>query len=227
MEIIEQLLSAHDDFSQESQNDDDVDRIKQQYFKRLSDVLANWQVTDVRTVPGVMYQVRCGHDEFDQSIEYQINWFFDCAETIIHNHRHSFDSYCLEGEYIEKLWEIVDDDGGGTMTYQFQRKSNATFDLCKTIPGTLCHIKTRHHFPGNILHVDTSQFHSISSLVGSSSRVLTFLIKKNYFPASDIFALSMTPEIEVQDNEIRQATDDERQVMYEKLQQLQKTSLCQ
>ncbi|CAF1458492.1 unnamed protein product [Adineta steineri] len=232
MEIIEQqlndeqLLSARNNFSRESQNNDDVNRIKQQYFKRLSDVLANWQVTDVRTVPGVMYQVRCGHDESDQSIEYQINWFFDCAETIVHNHRHSFDSYCLEGEYIEKLWEIVDDEDG-TMTYQFQRKSNATFDLCKTIPGTLCHIKTRHHFPGNILHVDTSQFHSISSLVGSSSRVLTFLIKKNYFPASDIFALSMTPDIEVQDNEIRQATDDERQVMYEKLQQLQKTSLCQ
>jgi hypothetical protein len=193
--------------------------VQQQCLRRLSDALANWQVADVRTVPGVMYQVRCGHDELDPSVEYQINWFVDCTETFIHNHRHSFDSYCLEGEYIEKLWEIID-DGNGEMTYQFRRNLDSTFDLYKTVPGTLRHVKSRHHFPGNQLHVDTCLFHSITPIVGSSGRVLTFLVKRNYSPVPDMFVLSTSSGIAALDNDMRLATDDERQAMYEKLQQV-------
>ncbi len=66
--------------------------MRHECFKRISNVLTNWKMTEIRTVPGVMYQVRCGNDEFDQSIEYQINWFLDCTETFIHNHRHTFDT---------------------------------------------------------------------------------------------------------------------------------------
>lgn len=184
-------------------------------------MLAHWQVTDVRTVPDVMYQVRCGYDERDRSIEYQFNWFVDCTETFIHNHRHSFDSYCLEGEYIEKLWEIVDDDKND-ITYQFRRNSDTTFDLYKTITGgTLRHVKSRYHFPGNRLHVDTCQFHSISPIVNSTSRVLTFLVKQNYSPERDMFVLSLSPQMKAtNNNEIRVSTNDERQAMYEKLQQV-------
>jgi hypothetical protein len=171
-----------------------------------------------------MYQVRCGNDAFDQCIEYQINWFLDCTETFIHNHRHSFDTYCLEGEYTEKLWEIVDDSNGGII-YQFRRNSDTTFDLNKTVPGNLRHIKTRRHFPGNQMHVDVCQFHSISSTESSNSRVLTFLAKRNYFPAQDLFVLSTTPDIEAIKDVIRPATDDERQGMYEKLQQVLAMSL--
>ncbi len=194
-------------------------QIQQQCFRRISDALVNWQVADVRTVPGVMYQVRCGHDEFDQSIEYQINWFLDCTETFIHNHRHSFHTYCLEGEYIEKIWEIADNDDAGII-YQFRRNSDNVFDLHKAATGTLRHVKSRHHFPGNQMHVDTCQFHSISTIVGSSSRVLTFLVKQNYCPVPDMFVLSTSPDIETLKDEIRSATDDERQVIYEKLQQV-------
>jgi hypothetical protein len=166
-----------------------------------------------------MYQVRCGNDELDQSIEYQINWFLDCTETFLHNHRHSFITYCLEGEYVEKLWEIVDNGDGGII-YQFRRNADNTFDLPKTVSGTLRHINSRHHFPGNQMYVDTSQFHSISSIAGSNSRVLTFLVKRNYFPAPDIFVLSMTPDIQSIKDVIRPATADERQAMYEKLQRV-------
>jgi hypothetical protein len=83
-----------------------------------------------------MYQVRCGHDEFDQTIEYQINWFLDCTETFIHNHRHSFITYCLEGQYIEKLWEMVD-EGDHQFGYQFRRHIDGTFDLPKIVPAVL------------------------------------------------------------------------------------------
>ncbi len=193
--------------------------MQQQCFRRISDVVANWQVADVRTVPGVMCQVRCGADEFDPNVEYQINWFVDCTETFIHNHRHSFDTYCLEGEYEEKIWEIIDHEDGD-ITYQFPRNANNTFDLPKTVPGTLCHIKSRYHFPSNQLHVDTCQFHSISPIINFSGRVLTFLIKKNYFPTPDMFVLSMSPDVEAIENEMRSATDDERQAMYKKLQEV-------
>ncbi|CAF0830339.1 unnamed protein product [Adineta ricciae] len=186
----------------------------------MFDALKNWESTEVRTVPDVMYQIRCGYDQSDPSIEYQINWFIDCTETFIHNHRHSFDTYCLEGEYIEKLWEIVENENTDERVYQYRRDVGTKFNLYQTISGSLRHMQTRRHFPGNKLHVDTCQFHSISSVVGSGDRVLTFLVKKNYLPASDIFALSMSPGIDVQDNEIRPATSTERQAVYVKLQQI-------
>ncbi len=182
----------------------------------MSNALSNWEITDVRTVPGIMYQVRCGHDEFDQTIEYQINWFLDCTETFIHNHRHSFITYCLEGQYIEKLWEMVD-EGDHQFGYQFRRHIDGTFDLPKIVPGTLRHTKTRRHFPGNQMFVNTSQFHSISPIAQSDSRVLTFLVKRNYFPVRDIFVLSMKSELQSIKDLIRPATDDERHAIYEKL----------
>ncbi|UJR32447.1 hypothetical protein I4U23_019909 [Adineta vaga] len=204
-----------------------ANQIPEECFKRIFTALENWKMTDVRTVPGVMYQVRCGYDEIDPSIEYQINWFIDCTETFIHNHRHSFDTYCLEGEYIEKLWEIIDNGTTDGLVYQYQRNADTTFNLNKILPGSLCHVQTRYHFPGNKLHVDTCQFHSISSVVGSRDRVLTFLVKKNYFPTPEIFALSMSRGIDVQDNEIRPATDSERLAMYEKLHQISRMKIHQ
>jgi hypothetical protein len=125
----------------------------------------------------------------------------------------------LGGEYIENLWEIVDNDDAGII-YQFRRSSENVFDLHKAATGTLHHIKSEHHFPGNQMHVDTSQFHSISTIVGSSSRVFTFLVKQNYCPVQDMFVLSMSPDIEALKDEIRPTTDNERQIMYEKLQQV-------
>lgn len=191
-------------------------------FKHINQALANWSDVDIRTVPDVMYQIRCGEDEHDSSIEYQINWFLDCTETLIHNHRHTFDTYCLEGEYLEKLWEIVD-DGQGDVTYRFCRQLGNTFDTSTTIPGTLQHVRSRHHFPGNQMHVDTTQFHSITPLKQSNTRIFTFLRKQNHFPGRKLSFLSSSSIIDGPTNEIRSATDEERLKMYNKLQDILRT----
>jgi hypothetical protein len=194
----------------------------QQCFKQITNAIANWSTGDVRTVPGVMYQIRCGNDENDPNIEYQINWFIDCTETFIHNHRHSFVTLCLEGEYIEKLWEIIDDNTGAT-TYQFYRESGNVFDLPTKIPGALHHVTSRRHFPGNQLHVNTEQYHSILPVVGSNRQVFTFLAKKKHSPPPAMYILSSSPTIDAPSDEIRSATEDERQNMYNQLQHILRT----
>jgi hypothetical protein len=194
----------------------------QQCYKQITKATANWSTADVRTVPGVMYKIRCGLDENDPNIEYQIHWFIDCSETFIHNHRHSFVSLCLEGEYTESLWEIIDDNTD-SITYQFYRKSGNVLDLPSKIPGALHRVKTRHHFPGNELHVNTEQYHSILPKVSSDNQVFTFLAKRKHSPTPDMFILSSSPTIYAPSDEIRPATEDERRNMYNKLQHILST----
>ena len=185
-------------------------------FKKMADVLKKWEMADVRTVPDVMYQVRCGSDENDPTIEYQINWFIDCAETHIHNHQNSFYTYCLEGQYEEKIWRIVDghDD---SITYKFSRNPDNTLTPGRPICGSLRHVASRYHFPGNQMHVDTEHVHSISAIAGSNERVLTFLIKKKHSVPVNTFVLSSDPEFHLQNSEMRSATEDERDMMFDKL----------
>ena len=125
-----------------------------------------------------MCQVRCGSDQSDHSIEYQINWFVDCTETLIHSHRHSFTSYCLEGAYVEKLWKIADAKDNG-MIHEFRRNTDGTLHLHKTIPGTLRHIGSRQHFPGNELHVDTTQVEESDRILYISYEILRNLTRKS------------------------------------------------
>ncbi|CAF0981016.1 unnamed protein product [Adineta ricciae] len=195
----------------------DFMNMNEECLKQISKVLANWSDADVRTVPNVMYQVRCGNDENDPGIEYQINWFMNCAETFIHNHRHSFDSLCLEGEYTESIWEVVHDD---SIIYEFLRRSDNTFDEPKKISGRLCHVRSRHHFPNNILHVDTGLFHSITAKEGDDTndkRVLTFLAKRKYSFVQKMCVLSSSPTIDSLDDDMRMATEVERKEVYDKL----------
>jgi hypothetical protein len=198
----------------------------QQAYKQISKSIGNWSNTEVRTVPGVMYQISCGNDEIDPNIEYQINCFIDCEETFIHNHKNSFVSLCLDGEYTESLWEVVD-DGTGTTTYQFHRKSGNVFDSPTKIPGALRHVMYRSHFPGNQLHVNTEQYHSISPKATVDSQVFTFLAKRKHSPEPKMYILSPSPTINAPSDEIRPATEEERQKMYDKLQYILKTKLQQ
>jgi len=193
----------------------------QQSFKQIIKAIANWSTADVRTVPGVMFQIRCGEDENDPTIEYQMNWFMDCTETLVHNHRHSFDTLCLEGEYKENIWEIIDDNTGA-VTYQFYRKSDNNFDISKVIPGVLRPVRSRSHFPGNQMHVDTKLYHSITPS-GSDNRVFTFLAKQKHSLMPNMFVLSSSPTIDGPSDEIRPATEEERQAMYNQLQHILKT----
>ena len=90
----------------------------------------------------------------------------------------------------------------------------------KAISGTLRHVASRHHFPGNKMHVDTQHFHSITPIVGSEERVLTFLIKKKYSVAVDTFVLNSEPYFDALTDDMRSATEDERREMYNKLVQV-------
>jgi hypothetical protein len=168
-----------------------------------------------------MHQVKCGVDENDPTIEYQMNWFMDCTKTLVHNHRLSFDTLCLEGGYLEKLWKISDDNTGD-VTYQFCRKSGNIFDTPVLIPGVLRSVKSRSHFPGNQMHVDTELYHSITPS-GSDNRVFTFLAKQKHSLMPNMFVLSSTPNIDAPSDEIRPATEEERQAMYNQLQHILKT----
>ena len=127
---------------------------------------------------------------------------------------------------MEKLWETVDEKNHGKI-HEFRRHADGTLHLRETITGILRHIGSRRHFPGNELHADTSQFHSISPMVGFRDRVLTFLIKRNDTPASEMRVLSLSPDIEARNDDIRPATSDERRTVYEKLTQVLARNLCE
>ncbi|CAF1112356.1 unnamed protein product [Adineta ricciae] len=163
----------------------------------LSQVLSNWNEVEVRTVPNVMYQVVCPTNNTDEGIEYRFHWFLDCSETYIHNHRYAFDTYCLQGEYEERLWEISD-DRSGTFTYTFPRTSGNKF--------------------GNTLHLEPNQYHSIVPIGGANSKILTFVARRLCSTAAETtFVLSSSDSIQAPTDEIRPATAEERQLIHEKL----------
>ena len=192
--------------------------MKQMSLECLSYVLSHWSDMDVRTVPGVMYQVRAGNNE---NLEYRFHWFIDCNETYVHNHRFPFDTLCLDGGYIERLWEIVPDHLDA-ITYCFPRASGNHLNASFPVSGALRSVQRREHFPGNILHVDTDQFHSVSPLQGVDHEVVTFVARRlDPWSAVNTFILSSNETIEAAVEEIRSATAQENQAMHCKLQQIQ------
>jgi len=194
--------------------------MEQKSIEYLKYTLLNWPIVDVRTVPGIMHQVVCRTYSIDSNMEYRFHWFLDCTETYVHNHRYTFDTYCLEGEYMEKLWEIIDDDSG-TTTYQHSKTSGNKFGSIMPVSGVLRTTDFRHHFPGNILHVDTNQFHSISPITRSSNHVFKFVARQICSSAAEnTYVLSPTESIEAPVDQIRPATPEERQCVYLKLEQI-------
>ncbi|CAF3208849.1 unnamed protein product [Rotaria socialis] len=191
--------------------------MEQRCIHWLTYVLQNWSNIDVRTVPGVMYQVLCGSDE---GIQYRFHWFWDCEETYIHNHRYAFDTYCIEGEYVERIWEIVPDDTDA-VTYYFSRESGNHLTSLMNVCGTLRIVECHSHFPGNVLHVRTDQFHSISPMNGLNNRVMTFVARiLDSSMKANTHILSSTATIEAPIETILVATPEERLAMYCKLQQI-------
>lgn len=166
-----------------------------------------------------MYQIRLGVDEFDSTIEYQINWFMDCSDTLIHNHRHEFYSLCLEGQYTEQLWKITPTTAD-QLIYRFRRVTPEQPIEKDTIEGVLEPDQVRHHFPGNVLHVVPSLYHSISGEANSSTKVLTFLRKTREAELPCTTFLSSTATIEEQKYQMRPAHDDERTMILEKLSEI-------
>ncbi|CAF0804691.1 unnamed protein product [Adineta steineri] len=150
-------------------------------------------------------------------MEYRFHWFIDCSETYIHNHRYSFQTYCLDGEYEEKVWELQDDHNGGS-TYKFPRISCNKFGQPFQIPGVLSCVKTNHHFPGNILHVDPTQYHSISAKSQTNTEALTFVARRRCSTAEKTtYVLNSSNIVEAVIDEIQPATSEERECFYRKL----------
>ncbi|CAF0735278.1 unnamed protein product [Adineta steineri] len=186
--------------------------MEEQSIKFLEKLLKNWSNVEVRTVPKVMYQVLCGKNDTDtgENSEYRFHWFMDCSETYIHNHQFSFQTYCLDGEYEEKVWELKDDHNGGS-TYKFPRISGNKFGQPVRIPGVLSCVKTNHHFSGNTLHVDRTQYHSISPKPQTNTEALTFVARRRCSTAKEMgYVLNSSDIIEAPTEEIRVATFEER-----------------
>lgn len=189
--------------------------MKQIMTQHLVNILAHWTNADVRSVPGVMYQVRYARDE--QNIEYRFHLFINTEETYIHNHRYDFISYCIQSEYNESLWNI------GTsvidrIAYVFPRNSGNDIGSSIAKQGELYIENERHHFPDNVLRVTTNQFLSISPAPNSTDMVMTFVARHIHSTnTSDTFIWSDEKYIQAPTDSIRPATPDERDSVYEEL----------
>lgn len=195
-------------------------RLERRCLEQMYNVLKQWSDADVRVVPNVMVQVRCGDDQDDPINEYRIHWFNDITETYIHNHQYSFDTYCLEGEYIERLW-TVNQTYEDVTTYKFPRITGNTFGSVIPIRGSLQYLNTRRHYPGNQMHLDYHQYHSIIPAPECTDGVVTFVVRKKLdVNLSGTFVLSSSPTINAPTDEIVPASSDERQGMRDKLEHL-------
>jgi hypothetical protein len=192
--------------------------MKKKCIECLNDTLSNWSDANVLTVPGVMYQVVCREETIENNMKYRFHWFLDCTETYVHNHRNNFDTYCLEGKYIQTLWEIINDGITDAITYKFPRTSGNKFGSKILVPGVLRVIRVDKHYPENVLHVNTDQFHTISSIPGSNNQALTFVARQICSSAAKhTYVLSSSEVINEPIGEMRPATPDECQQMYDKL----------
>ncbi|CAF1287695.1 unnamed protein product [Adineta ricciae] len=87
-----------------------------------------------------------------------------------------------------------------------------------SIPGVLRTVKQNHHFPGNTLHLEPNQYHSIVPIGGANSKILTFVARRLCSTAAETtFVLSSSDSIQAPTDEIRPATAEERQLIHEKL----------
>lgn len=175
-------------------------------FKALQD----WKDAKVVCVPGVMLRLLLGtHGEN----EYRINWFKDANETYIHNHTSSFTTMCLAGNYTETTWEI--DDSVDDVTYVFEREVGGSLSVPIPCAGGLRVKRMRRHFPGNIMSVDKSEYHSICAAKGEEA--LTVVVR-NTAECGDTRMLATTPFMDPEATQkVRPATECERKVFFERL----------
>ena len=195
-------------------------RMQQKSAQYLDDSLRNWSQAEIYTVPGIMYQLRCNTFGMNDHMEYRFHWFVDCAETYIHNHQVAFDSYCLEGRYVETLWEIFDDHSG-QFTNKFPRDSgNKIIGAPVKVPGILRPEEDHQHYPGNVLHVETNEFHSIAP-INKGQGVVTFVARyQSSSPLRTTHILSTEETIKAPTDAIRPATDEERDSIHKKFQMI-------
>jgi hypothetical protein len=126
-------------------------------------------------------------------------------ETYVHNHKLPFMSLCLQGEYVETIWRVLNHGSH----YRFRRENDGQLTDCVRRPGSLAPDHQRHHFPGNVLFVDSGWWHSIGN--GGCDRVVTFVVRRKSVQEKSTFVLSPTGTLVSEPRPDRPATAEERQ----------------
>ncbi len=177
------------------------------FKQRVILALLHWEDVCVECIPGVMLRIR--FDE-DSSNEYRMHWFCDANETYVHNHVYGFTTVCIEGSYEERTWEIVPSDG---VTYQFDREKGGALSDPIEVSGSLAIVRTRNHFPGNVMEVHQKWFHSIQA---PSPEAVTFVIRHKA-QAGTTKILCSHKTLPNSTEVVRPATPAERSAMQTKL----------
>ena len=180
--------------------------------------LENWKDAKVVCVPGVMLRLCMGAQD---GCEYRINWFKNSTETYVHNHAHSFHTYCMAGNYSEHTWTIQQDETEDM--YSYSRKPGGEMSSPNRIEGKLLEVRRREHYPGNVMFVGNEEYHTISSNPGEEA--LTFVVRYISTP-NKTHVLSSSPCIEDDEGSqnVRPASDIERKSMFERLTKYAHTS---
>ncbi|BBB62276.1 hypothetical protein UNDKW_4021 [Undibacterium sp. KW1] len=164
-------------------------KMKKFCIDQLRQVLSSPTQYEVRHVPQVMYQIIVLDTP---TTEVRFHIYEDCKETYIHNHKHPFLSYGLQGGYTEKIWRWDKDEK--SKFFCFVRHKGGQLNAPHEFLGRLSQWYTRKHFVGNILTVGNNSYHSIASASGRELPV-TLIIKDKSLDSGQTLVLSKTREI--------------------------------
>lgn len=158
----------------------------------------------VRTVPGVMFQIMLPTDEH---IEMRLHVYVNnCEETYIHNHAHLFATYGVYGAYEERLWRVIpaQDD----IVYRFRRYKSGLLAEPIVERGSLRIIGRRYQFEGNCLVVEPETFHSIAPMPGSPAPI-TLIMRSKKHSSSRTTVLSSSRNVDAPTAPIQDAQEHE------------------
>lgn len=158
----------------------------------LSDVV-------VKHVPGIMYKLLINETE-----DYEIwcNVFEDATETYVHDHKSNFYSTMLHGGYDYKIWSTDNNDG---YHYEFTRESGNVVSKATCKQGKLSVAETGRHFPGNLVYVPNTEFHTVEPLSGQSACV-TLVVREKASKHEPTRILSQVDVVDSDSKDVKSTT---------------------
>jgi hypothetical protein len=119
-------------------------------------------------------------------------FYEDTVETFIHNHTQSFLSFCIEGGYTQKLWEIIDSNDENH--YTFTRKTGGFYTDAKKETGKLLHIFTHNFERNQSIFVSAHAKHSL--IIFPKGRTISIVIRDEREKKITNLVFSKTTQIE-------------------------------
>jgi len=110
-----------------------------------------------------------------EGVDVRVHLFEDVAETFCHNHKTSFFSCCLAGNYDHFLWDVVEDQAGSSHA-EFDRTDDGQLVNGIEKPGKLTITHRSSHQAGLSYFIHAKTFHTVKASAGSSS-VLTVAVR--------------------------------------------------